>query len=92
MRFKYDRQKSERLRQDPGRRVGFEEAIELWNQVFCIDQRSMSPEQWRAVGWIRGDLYAVIFEERTDEDGDYVHLVTLWRATKQERKIYEENT
>ena len=30
------------------------------------------------------------YEERADEEGEYFHLVTLWKSTKQERKKYEE--
>jgi hypothetical protein len=37
-------------------------------------------------------LYAVNFEVRQDEEGEYYHLVTLWKATKQERELYEEHS
>jgi len=37
-------------------------------------------------------LYAVIVELREDEEGEYYHLVTLWKATKQEQKLYEEHS
>lgn len=37
-------------------------------------------------------MYAVIFEVREDEEGEYYHLVTLWRATKQEQQLYEEHS
>jgi uncharacterized DUF497 family protein len=37
-------------------------------------------------------LYSVIFEVREDEEGEVVHLVTLWRSTKKEVRIYEENS
>jgi uncharacterized DUF497 family protein len=36
-------------------------------------------------------LYAVIFEVR-EEEGEYYHLVTLWKATKQEQELYEEHS
>jgi hypothetical protein len=39
-----------------------------------------------------GELYTVVYEERNDKDGQYYHLATLWKATKKERLIYEENT
>jgi uncharacterized protein len=44
------------------------------------------------VGWVGGDLYTVIFEVREDKDGEYYHLVTLWKATKQEQKLYAEHS
>jgi hypothetical protein len=37
-------------------------------------------------------LYAVIFEVREDEAGEYYHLVTLWKATKEEMELYEEHS
>ncbi|HXW92860.1 MAG TPA: hypothetical protein VEK33_20090 [Terriglobales bacterium] len=37
-------------------------------------------------------LYAVIFEVREDNEGEYYHLVTLWKATKQEQRLYEEHS
>ena len=27
-----------------------------------------------------------------DADGEFFHLVTLWRATREERILYEENS
>jgi len=50
------------------------------------------PEQFRAIGWVKGDLYSVIFEVGEDAEGEYDHLITLWKATKEERKLYEENS
>jgi len=36
-------------------------------------------------------MYTVVFEDRTDAEGGYYHLVTLWKSTRAERRIYEEN-
>jgi hypothetical protein len=44
------------------------------------------------IGWVREQLYTVIFEVREDEQGEYYHLVTLWRATKQEQQLYAEHS
>ena len=49
-------------------------------------------EQYRAIGWVRHQLYSVIFEVREDAEGDYFHLVTLWKASRGERELYEEHT
>ncbi|MEI7673069.1 MAG: hypothetical protein WCK00_13240 [Deltaproteobacteria bacterium] len=49
------------------------------------------PEQFRAIGWVGGKLYSIIFEVREDEVGEYCHLVTLWKSTEEERSLYEEN-
>ena len=92
MRFKYDTKKSQALKKNPKRGIDFEDAQEVWQHPYYLDTRSDLPEQFRAIGWAKGKLYSVIFEVRQDEDGEHLHLVTLWKATKEEEKLYEENT
>jgi uncharacterized DUF497 family protein len=92
VRFQYDQRKSDRLRTDPRRGIGFEEAQELFQRPYYLDQRSDLPEQYRAIGWARGLLYSVIFEMREDAEGELYRLVTLWKATKEERKLYEDES
>jgi hypothetical protein len=65
MRFSFDPRKHRRLGANPRRRIGFEEALELFSQPYWLDQRSDVPEQFLAVGWV-GGLYSVIFEFRKD--------------------------
>lgn len=91
MRFKFSRAKSEALRRNPKRAIGFEEAQEIFTHPYYQDQRSDDPEQYRAIGWVKGRLISLVFEIREDRLGEYFHLITLWRATLQERKLYEEN-
>ena len=91
MRFKFDHRKSERLRANPKRRMGFEEAKEIFTHPYYEDQRSDDPEQFRAIGWVAGQLYSLIFEVREDQDGEYYHLVTLWKSTKEEQALNEKN-
>jgi uncharacterized DUF497 family protein len=90
MRFHFDPRKSRQLRKNPRRGIGFEEAQEIFTQPYYLDQRSDFPEQFRAIGWVRTTLYSLIFEVREDEEGEYYHLVTLWQATREEQKLYEE--
>jgi uncharacterized DUF497 family protein len=92
VRFEYDKRKSERLRRNSSRGIGFEEAQELWNNPYYLDQRLDVPNQFRAIGWIGGRLFTVIFEMREDQNGEYCWLVTLWKSTKEEKKLYEENS
>ena len=92
MRFRFSSAKSETLRKNPRRGIGFEEAQEIFEHPYYLDQRSDDPEQYRAIGWAKGRLFSLIFEVRQDRLGEYYRLVTLWRATEQERKLYEENT
>ena len=92
MRFSFDPRKSQRPRANSARGIGFEEAQELFAQPYWLDQRSDVPEQYRAIGRVRNRLYSVIFEFRKDAHGDLIHLVTLWRSTKEEIHLYEENS
>jgi uncharacterized DUF497 family protein len=92
MRFSFDSRKSRRLRANARRGIGFEEAQELFSRPYWLDRRSDVPEQFLAVGWVRERLYSVIFEVREDEEGEILHLVTLWRSTKEETRLYEDNS
>ena len=88
MRFKFDHKKSVDLRSNSHRGIGFEEAQRLFDSPYYQDVRQDCPEQHRAIGWVNGRLYSVIFEIREDQDGGYYHLVTLWKSTRQEEKLY----
>ena len=91
MRFSFDPRKSLKLMTNPRRGIGFEEAQELFLRGYWLDQRSDVPEQYRAIGWVGERLYSVIFEVREDAEGEILHLVTLWKSTKEEIRLYEEN-
>lgn len=71
--------------------VGLDEAQEIFDHVYVVDQRSDSPEQFRAIGWSRGRLCSVMFEVRRDATGEYYRLITAWIATRQEEQTYVEN-
>jgi uncharacterized DUF497 family protein len=92
MRFSFDRGKSKRLRASPRRGIGSEETQELFTRPYWLDQRSDVPEQYVAVGWVGDRMYSVILEMREDEEGEILHLVTLWKSTKEEVRLYEENS
>ena len=92
MRFKFDIEKSRILKNDPRRKISFVEVQKIWNHYHYVDCRSDDPEQFRAIGWVKGKLHTVIFEIREDSEGEYYHLVTLWKSTKQEEKLYEKHT
>jgi len=92
MRFRFDPRKSKVLRANPKRGIGFEEAQEIFSHPHYVDQRTEVPEQYRAIGWVGTRLYSVIFEIREDAKGEYFHLVTLWKATREERELYEEHS
>jgi len=92
VRFLFSRAKSESLRRNPQRGIGFEEAQEVFSRPYYQDQRSDEPEQYRAIGWVQDRLFTLIFEVRGDPLGEYCHLVTLWRSTREEKELYEENS
>jgi len=91
MRFKFDNKKSILLRNNPKRGIDFEEAQEIWEHPYYEDFRSDIPEQFRAIGWVKGKLFSIIFEIRNDELGEFYHLVTLWKSTTEEIKLYEKH-
>lgn len=80
------------MRNNPKRGIGFEEAQNIFSHPYYLDQRSDIPEQYRAIGWVGERLYTLIFEPREDEHGEYYHLVTLWKSTRQEQDLYEEHS
>ena len=71
MRYHFDARKSRRLRANPQRGIGFEEAQEIFSHLYYLDRRSDVPEQYRAIGWVEEHLYSVIFEVREDREGEY---------------------
>ena len=92
MRFSFDSRKSSVLRTNPKRGIGFEEVRELFSRPYWFDHRSELPEQYLAIGWVSNRLYSVVFEVREDAEGEILHLVTLWKSTKEEILLYEENS
>ncbi len=91
MRFKFDKRKSEQLRNNPKRGIGFEEAQEIFTHPYYEDCRADDPNQFRAIGWVMGRLYSLIYEMREDEEGEYYRLVTLWKSTNEEQRLYEKH-
>ena len=89
MRFDFDPEKSRSLKWKRG--VSLEEAQEIFDQVYVLDQKRDDPRQFRAIGWCRGRLCSVIFEVRHDAAGEFYHLVTAWKATVEEELSYAEN-
>jgi uncharacterized DUF497 family protein len=89
MRFEFDKEKSRSVKRKHG--VSLEEAQDIFDQAYIVDQKNDDQEQFRAIGWSRGLLCSVIFEIRHDARGEYYHLVTSWKATEEEEQSYAEN-
>jgi uncharacterized DUF497 family protein len=89
MRFEFDKAKSRTVKLKHG--VSLDEAQEIFEQAYLVDQRNDDLQQYRAIGWCRGELCSVIFEIREDVKGEYYRLITAWKATKEEEQSYAEN-
>ena len=64
--------------------------LEHIDQAHLLDRKNDNPEQFRAIGWSGGRLCSVIFEIRRDSGGEFYHLITAWKATKQEEEAYAQ--
>jgi len=89
MRYRFSQKKSRAVKSKHG--ISLTEACEIFDQTYIVDQKSDDPAQFRAIGWCRGQLCSVVFEIRQDDSGDYYHLITAWKASKEEQRSYEEN-
>jgi uncharacterized DUF497 family protein len=74
VRFHFNKAKSEALRKNPKRGIGFEEGQEIFSHPYYQDQRCDESEQYRAIGWVKGKLYSLVFEIREDGLGEYYHF------------------
>jgi len=90
MRFRFEARKDREVKRKHG--VSLEEAQDIFDQTYLVDRKNDDPEQFRAIGWSRGRLCSVIFEVRQDREGEYIRLITAWKATKQEEQAYAEQT
>lgn len=91
MRIRWDDAKSRSLKANPKRRTSFEEAkilLEDPDRDLGGGLQSHDPEQHFAIGFAsNGQLITLVYEFRYDIHGLYYWLVTLWKATKYERKM-----
>ncbi len=90
MRINWDDSKSEKPKKERG--LSLEEASQLFiSGPYVIDKKSDDPEQYYAIGFAHGRLITLIYETRDDVEGEFTWLVTYWKATKTEAKIYEKS-
>lgn len=91
MRIVWDKEKSRILKLNPSRATSFEEAkiiLEDLDRDIGGGIKSTDPEQHFAIGFAsNGKLITLIYEYRFDQDGPYIRLVTLWKTTKQEKRM-----
>ena len=88
--IEFDEQKSNWLASNPQRRCSFYDAMHILEDPNTIfDSNDESPPKHLAIGWVKTKLVTMVFETRNHKElGDYGHLVTLWKTTKEERKRY----
>ena len=55
---------------------------ELFYGPYYLDQILDEPEQWVAIGWVGTQLYSVVYEERTDENGLNIILSPFGRRRR----------
>lgn len=89
MRINWDDTKSEKLKRERG--LSLEEAsVIIENPGAVTDKKNDDPEQFYAIEFVQGRLITLIYETREDADGEFIWLVTYWKATKTETRIYEQ--
>ncbi len=91
MRFKFNPHKSELIKDNPERGNSCGEAKAVKEKPYYEYFRNDDPEQFQAIGWVGDKFYTVIVEFMEDSQGEYYHLVTLWRATTQEGRLYGQH-
>jgi uncharacterized DUF497 family protein len=74
------------------RKIDFKQLENLLLLPYLEDQRVDNAEQYRIIGFARGILTTFVVEYRMDELGSYLWVVTAWKATRQEKRSYEEAT
>jgi uncharacterized DUF497 family protein len=90
LRLDWDEEKSRALKRKRG--FCFHQVSKVFDGVTLELLKNDDPLQFAAIGLVGVDLVTVIFEERRDEEGVYLWLVTYWRSTTREREVYEQET
>lgn len=90
MRIQWDEDKRQRVLAE--RKLDFADLEELLYQPYVEDQSLSYGEQYRIIGFARGQLTTFIVEYRHDAVAEFIWVVTAWRSTLQEQKTYEQET
>jgi len=90
MRILWDEKKRQWVLKKRG--IDFAHLNELLYLPHIEDQRSDNPEQYRIIGFAAGRLVTFIVEYREDALDEFIWVMTAWKSTKQEERIYEQET
>ena len=84
----WDEDKSQLLKKTRG--LSLEEVSKLLQTSnYVLIRKNDTPEQWLAIGFVDGRLISLVYEERFEDEQEYIRLITYWDSTKREREIYE---
>ena len=92
MRFEWDdaKNRSNRLKHS----LGFELACRAFDDPFhrSVQDRFVDGEErWQTIGLVHGVMLVLVAHTYHDDDaGDVIRIISARRATRQERRLYEE--
>ena len=88
IRFEWDSAKAATNWQDHG--VTFEQAVRAFRDPFSVEQiddrEDYGEDRWQGIGLLQGRVVVVVF---TDRDPDIIHIISLRKADRDERRAYE---
>jgi uncharacterized DUF497 family protein len=73
--------------------VAFEDAELVWSDPFLLvafDRVEEGEERWHALGMSAGVVLLLVVHTYPGEDDDVIRIVSARKATKNERKAYED--
>jgi uncharacterized DUF497 family protein len=73
--------------------VAFEDAALVWDDPIHLvrfDRYEGGEERWHALGMAAGIVVLLVVHTYPDDSGDRVRIVSARRATKAERRAYED--
>lgn len=92
--FSWDEAKSESNRRKHG--VSFEAARLVFNDPLHLSRQDRvegGEERWQTLGMAGDVVLLLVAHTWTEANGDeHIRIISARRATKLERKVYEENT
>jgi len=90
--FEWDEQKNSSNQRKHG--LSFEEAARVFLDPLCLRQQDRyenGEERWQALGAVNGvAVLLVAHTQRDSEGGEVIRIISARRATKVERRFYEQ--
>lgn len=90
--FEWDEQKNSSNQRKHG--LSFEEAARVFFDPLCLRQQDRyenGEERWQALGAVYGvAVLLVAHTQRDSEGGEVIRIISARRATKAERRYYEQ--